>query len=298
MNIKTFLLAVAVTTFSYGAEIRVGSGTFTSKFSISNLMGTNFDLDTKTISIANPHDNFSNSKYYFSYDADIFYSEYANKITHMVASPITTNFGSFGSINNQIAKATKLPLPSDYKMAGFDANFGIGYDLAKSDTGYFGVGVVSGFSMPIVKMKNLVKSAKLTYKVLRKTDTTLMTYKVGLGVVAGTKISDNLSLYASAAYGYQTGYIDNDWFKSSFDVDGHYDVFNIGVKYTPFKSKAKVTGVNFNNELYVTAGYTHKDWYATQGKVNLVNVVKAKTFGACKADFSNDQAYVGVGYNF
>ena len=293
-----FLILLLTSNFANAIEVRVGKGTFSWQMGIEKFMNADFDLDVKTISLANPHDNISDSKYYYFYDADLYISSFVNKMTTLMAYPITYDFGNYGSINDAIADYTKLPLPSDYKVAGFDLDFGLGYDLYHDKNGYFGVGVITGFSMPVMKMKNLIKSAKLTYQILDKTDTTILTYKIGLGLNAGVALSDSVMLQANAGYAYQTGHIDNDWFKSSFDVNGHYSYYNIALKYKPFEKKGKFAGINFEHQLYFTFGYSYKSWHVDEAKVNMFNIFKAKTFGICHTKFSNSQVYMGVGYNF
>jgi len=299
---KNFLISILIimSTFTTlnSAEIRVGKGNFDWSMGIEKFMDVDFKLDIKTLSVSNMHDNISDTRFYYFYDANLYISSFADKITTLMAYPITYNFNNFGSINNAIAKYTKLPLPSDYKIRGFDLDLGLGYDLYHSKKGYIGIGLLTGLSMPVMKMKNLIESAKLTYKILDKTDTTILTYKLGVSLNGRYNINDKLMIQANIAYAYQTGHIDNDWFKSSFDVDGHYNSYNIALIYKPFEKKGKFAGINFDNQLFFTIGYTHKHWQANRARVNMFNIFKAKTFGICHTKFSINDVYIGVGYNF
>ena len=293
--ITAFILAG---TLSYGTELRVGKGTFNWDMGVANFMDASFGLDVTILSLANPHDNFSDSNYYYFYDADLYISNFVNKMTTMATYPITYDFGNFGSINDAVADNTNIPVPSDYKVAGFDMNVGVGYDLYHKDKNYLGMSLTTGFSMPVMKMENLVKTAEMTYEILDKTDTTVLTYKLGVGIQAGTELTSGLMLNGSASFGLQTGYVENDWFGSSFDVDGSFNTFNIALKYTPFEAHTELVGINFDHALYFILGFTHKSWNVDKAKVNMAHIFSVESFGMCDLEFSSNTAYIGIGYSF
>jgi hypothetical protein len=216
----------------------------------------------------------------------------------MATYPITYDFGNFGSVNDAVADNTDIPVPSDYKVAGFDMNFGVGYDLYHENKNYFGLSVTTGFSMPVMKMENLVKTAAITYEILDKTDTTILTYKLGLGMQAGAELMPGLMLNGSASFGLQTGYMENDWFGSSFDVDGSFNTFNIALKYIPFETHTELGGINFDPQLYFILGFTHKSWDVDKATVDMAHIFSVESFGVCDLEFSSNAAYIGVGYNF
>ncbi len=298
MKKRVFAMLAIATTFSYSAEFRVGKGTFNWDMGVANFMDASFGLDVTVLSLANPHDNFSDSDYYYFYDADLYISSFVNKMTTMATYPITYDFGNFGSVNDAIAEHTNVPVPSDYKVAGFDMNFGVGYDLYHEDKSYFGISATTGLSMPVMKMENLVKTAEMTYEILDKTDTTILTYKLGIGVQAGTELMPGLMLNGSASFGLQTGYIENDWFGSSFDVDGSFNTFNMALKYTPFEAHTELGGINFDPQLYFVLGFTHKSWDVDKAKVDMSHIFSVESFGMCDLAFSSNAVYIGVGYNF
>jgi hypothetical protein len=298
MKKQIVAILVLASTLSYSAELRVGKGTFNWNMGVANFMDASFGLDVTVLSLANPHDNFSDSNYYYFYDADLYISSFVNKMTTMATYPITYDFGNFGSVNDAVADNTDIPVPSDYKVAGFDMNFGVGYDLYHENKNYFGLSVTTGFSMPVMKMENLVKTAAITYEILDKTDTTNLTYKLGLGMQAGAELMPGLMLNGSASFGLQTGYMENDWFGSSFDVDGNFNTFNIALKYIPFETHTELGGINFDPQLYFILGFTHKSWDVDKATVDMAHIFSVESFGVCDLEFSSNAAYIGVGYNF
>lgn len=261
-------------------------------------MDASFDLDINVLSIKNSHDNFSDGNLYYFYDADIYGSDFADKLTTLATYPVTYNIPLFGSINDAIADYTPVPVPSEYKVRGFDINLGVGYDVYHKENSYFGIGVTTGFTMPVMKMKNLLKTAEMTYNILDATKTTMLTYKLGLAVHSGIEITPELLLEGSASIGYQTGYVKNDWFNSSFDADGNFKTLNIALKYTPFKTETNLAGIKVEPQLYFTLGFTHRSWDMDKAKVNMGNVFSVESFGMADVGFTTNYTYVGIGYNF
>ncbi len=298
MKTKIITTSLLICATLQSAEIRIGTGSFGWDMGIGNFMDADFDIDMNVISIANSHDNFSNSPFYFFYDADIYSSDYMDKKTTMMTRPLTHEFPVFGSVNDAIDKYTPIPVPSEYKVSGFDLNLGVGYDLYKVNENYIGVGVVTGLSLPMMKMKDLKKTAEMTYRFLEKTDTDISTYKLGASVQAGVEIVPKLLLHGSASFGYQTGKIENGWIDSSFDVDGGFKTLNVALKYTPWSSHKDLGWINLDPKLYFTAGFTHKSWTVDEGQVDMFNTFSKEVFKRMDLDFDTTYSYIGIGYDF
>jgi len=298
MKVKIAMFVLLLGTLLESAELKIGKGTFDWDMQVMKFMDASFCLDISQLSISNTHDNFSDSNMYYFYDADIYSSDFADKMTTLATYPITYDIPLSGSINDAIAEYTPIPVPSEYKVRGFDLNLGVGYDVYHNNNNYVGLGVTTGFSMAAMKMKNLQKTVEIVYDILDVTDTTIMTYKLGLSIQAGVEILPTLSLEGSTSLGYQTGYIKNDWFNSSFDVDGGFKTFNIALKYVPFETHTKFAGINVDPQVYFVLGMTYKSWDMDQAKVNMGNIFSVESYGMADVGFTTHYTYVGIGYNF
>ncbi|WP_295419121.1 hypothetical protein [Sulfurovum sp.] len=298
MKTKLIILPLLLSSLLQSAELRIGRGNFSCDMSVMKFMDTSFDLDINVAALSNPHDNFSDSSFYYFYNAEIYASSFADKMTTLATYPITYDIPLLGSINDAIAEYTPIAVPSEYKVRGFDLDLGVGYDLYHENNNYIGIGISTGLSMPVMKMKNLRKSAEMIYSVLDATDTTILTYKLGTSLQAGVEILPTLFLEGSASLGYQTGYVKNDWFASSFDVDGEFKTFNVALKYVPFETHTEFAGINVDPQLYFVLGFTHKTWDMDKAKVNMGNIFSVESFGMCDIGFEANYTYFGIGYNF
>jgi hypothetical protein len=297
-KIKLTLTVALLTTSLSAVELRVSKGSFDWDMSIAKFMGVSFDLDTNILSINEQHNNFSDTNIYYFYNADIYRSSFMDKITTMMSYPVRYDFPILGSFDDAVAKYTPIPVPSEYKIRGFDLNLGIGYDLVNNKDGFIGIGVNSGFSMPVMKMRNMESSAKLTYDVLDNTETKIMTYKLGPTIQGALYASKELMFYGSFSFGLQTGSIENDWIKSSMDVDGSYSYFDIGLKYTPWSTSQDFGWIRLDHKVYFTAGYSHKKWEMDEVKADMFNIFNVSSYGMFDSSFGMSQLYIGAGYDF
>ncbi len=272
MKLKLTFLVVSAIAIAPAAELSVGKGTFDWSIGVPGLMSTSFSLDTTVYTLANPHDNFLNSKYYFFYDADLYTSDFVDKVTNFVTKPLTSS-----AINGE------------YQIAGFDMDIGIGYDLKHDGDDYFGIGLVTGLSAPVVKVKDFEETIKLNYALLDNSETDIMTYKIGIGAHASKSLTNSLSISANTYVAFQKGDIDSDLL-GTFDVDGIYTSFSTQLKYTPYKSNGK--------ELYFTLGYKYKNWDINDAKINIANIIPVEKPSIGNVGFSSNSGYVGVGFNF
>ncbi len=288
MKVKLFALFLVLSQLE-AVDFRIGSGTFDWEMGIENFMKCDFDLDINTISITETHANFGDNKLYYFYNADIYSSDFVDKMTTLMATPITHDFPIFGSVEDAIERYTPIPTPSSYKIRGFDLNLGIGYDFYREKNNFVGIGINTGLSLPVMKMKDLKQSAEFTKKILDATKTTIKTYKLGPSLTGGFEVLPNLSAYGTFGFGLQKGSLENDWIRSSMDVDGGYSVLDFGVNYSPLPQYPK---------LHITLGYSKKSWSVDKGKVDMFNVFDKEVFRMLSTDFSSSSAYLGVGYKF
>lgn len=297
MKYKILLSLVAIVSFSQALELRISKGTFNWQMGMP-FMKADFDLDTNIYSLSEQHNNFGDSNLYYFYNADIYKSDTMDKITTFVTKPLTQEVPFFGSFNDAVEKYTSIPVPAEYKIRGFDLNLGIGYDLIHTTQGIVGIGVNTGLSLPVMKMTNMKSSAKLTYSLLKNTETTIKTYKLGPIIHANYEIAPNFLIYGSLSTGFQTGTIENDWVKSSFDVDGSYTTLDLGLRYTPYSSTKDLGWIRLDPKLFITAGYSYKKWSMDDEKLNAFNIAEFSSGGLFTSSFDLSYLYIGLGYDF
>jgi hypothetical protein len=307
MKYKVLSLLALSTIYSYGVELRVGQGTFDIDMGISNLMQTEMELDTTVFSIANSHDNFSSSPFYYTYDIDLYTSDFQTADTTVVSQPsyqsLQYNTSTLTSSSTSVVDTSTLS--SEYKITGVDLNFGLGYDLHNNGKSYFGISVMTGLTVPLIEVGSSEDesgesdgSSDDAYNLLDETEFAILTYKLTAGIHAGTQLTPNLLLQGSAAYGMQTGSIDNDWFGASFDVDGTYSSVNLALKYTALQGHQSFLGIHFDNELYFVAGYTYKSWDVDTVELGQEDAGTLSSFGLFDLSFETNYLYAGIGYNF
>ncbi len=297
MKYKIVLSFVTACTIASAMELRIGSATFNWQMGMG-FMQSDFDLDAHVWSLGEQHNSFGDSRLYYFYNADLYQSDYVDRLTTLITTPLTYDFPVFGSFNDAVADHTSLPVPADYKIRGFDLNLGIGYDLLKNDRSYLGIGINTGLSIPVLKMKNLRKSASVTYDLLDHTDTTIKTYKLGPILHAGYRPVSSLLLYASFGAGLQTGTIENGWIKSSLSVDGSYSTLDLGLRYTPWQSTRDLGWIRLDPKLFLTAGYTRKSWRMDDAKIKAFNIAQFDSGGLFTDSFDANYWYLGIGYDF
>ena len=283
----SILLLLAISLHS--AEIRFGKGTFDWEMGIKGFMDASFDLDINTLSLTETHASILDTKLYYFYNADLYRSGFVDKMTTLMSYPITYEFPIIGSVNDAIDNYTPIPTPSTYKIRGFDLNLGVGYDLYRDKNNYFGIGINSGLSMPVMEMKDLKKTIDFTYKVLETTKTKIKTYKFGPTLQGGFELSKNIWGYGSFGFGLQTGSIENEWIKSSMDIDGSYNLIDFGINFIPLVQYPK---------LQLSLGYSKKNWSVDDIKVDMFNVFEVPSLHILSNSFSSSSLYLGFGYNF
>ncbi len=297
MRWKTVAALVTACTIAQAVELRIGSATFNWQMDMG-FMHTGFEMDARVWSLSEQHNNFGDSKLYYFYNADLYQSDSVDRFTDLITTPLTYDFPIVGSFNDAVDRYTSVPVPADYRIRGFDIDLGLGYDLWQNERFTIGAGINTGLSLPVMKMRNLQKSAKITYDLLDHTDTTIKTFKLGPVLHGVWRINPNLRLYGSFTTGYQTGSIENDWVKSSLDVDGSYTALDLEVKFIPLQSSKDFGWIRLDPKLFLTAGYSYKKWEMDRVKVDAFDIAEFSSGGFFKNSFETHYWYVGVGYDF
>jgi hypothetical protein len=263
-------------------ELRVGKGNFSNQFSMVNALTMDFDFPVTNYSLASQHESLYDSRYFLVYDLTVFDSDYVNKATDFV-----------GSVTNTILNPLSYNVETEYRFYGVDFNMGLGYDLIKSDSVFFGIGISGGISAPIIASRKPgtqdLSNLNLLLKVLDTTKTRVQTYKIGPVVSAGYRHESGFNLTASYAYNYQTGRINNDYLLSEVDVVGHYTMFDISISYEPSTYVPK--GV------YFVLGYNLKSWNYDSATVSVAGL-QAAIPSVFDMEFKVSNTYLGVGYRF
>ena len=280
------------------AELRLGESSFDWKIDIAGFMQGGAEMDVNVLSLEHMHDSFGDSKWYYSYDIDLYSSDFVDRMTTLAAYPLTYRFPLVGSIGDAAGEYTMLPVPSEYKIRGLDLNFALGYDLWKREGIVLSAGINTGFSMPVMKIRNLKKSAQMTYKLLEKTDTKIKTWKLGPQLQANIPISRDLDFTSTLSFGLQTGSMENGWFRSSIDIDGSYQVWDLNLRYTPLHTRKDFGWITLEPKLYLSAGYRYKKWKMDEVKVDMVDILEVSTTGMMKMEMTDSLFYLGVGYDF
>jgi len=282
--IKKYILPLALLVNSANAlDLRYGQGDFEWNIG-SDLLGEHsVTLDDKIISISEEHANFIDSPWYYFGNIDMHNSDTLDKVTD-VADKIV---GSLPFNPSDIA-----PFPSSFKVTGLDFDIGVGYDVAKDENGYLGIGLMTGISTPFMEMHNYLEAYEYLNTLLEETSTDVQTYKLGLTLQGSYNITNEFSIYGTGIYAMQTGTLDNDLISSSIDIDGTYSSFDVGVKFYP-------SGVVDNEtNFYVNIGYAYKHWEIDDMNVNIGNILATNLSSVVNTDMSSDNLYIGIGMTF
>ena len=280
-------------------DIRVGKGEFEWKVGMANLFDTSVNLDIDVLSINEQHLSFGQSDFYIFGNLDIYSSDSINQATDVIDNVMTqslpnTPIDNILGINTNTANdilGNFVPVPSSYEISGIDFNIGVGYDVLKNEDGYFGIGLMAGVSTPFLEMENPIDAMIFTYTFLKETSTDIMTYKAGLSLQAGYDIGDNLSVYSTFIYAYQTGDIENSIVNSSMDMDGNYQALDVGLKLSPSSDSSW-------SNLYATIGYTSKTWDVDTMEASVAGIDTPNIASVFRNDLSTDYTYFGIGYRF
>ncbi len=295
---KSVWVVVFAVVSLWGAQLRIGSSSFDWDMRIAGFMKGGAEMDLHLLSIANVHDNFSDSRWYYSYDVDLMGSDFVDRMTTLASYPLTYRFPLFGSLNDAIGDYTMIAVPSEYKIRGLDLDFAIGYDLVRTESYTLSAGINTGFSMPVMKMRNLKKTAQMTYTLLERTDTKVRTWKLGPQVQIQVPIDSDFTFFGLFAYGIQKGSLRNDWFRSEMDIDGSYSVWDLNLRYTPWHRSVSYAGITITPQLYLSIGYRQKQWHMDDMQVDMADILHLSTMGTMKVDMRDSAYYFGIGYDF
>jgi len=295
------------------AEIQYGKGIFGMKGGFLGL-SSRIESDISTFTLKNEHSNLGNV--YYGYDLTWLDSDQLRQKQKQYNSlaDILTNKAS-----NYLWKKTKqkaIVLPEmEYRVKGLDANLRLGYDIIhQDDYNYLGVGLLLGVSAPIVDadkgdsvapdLGNLYNEAGYilkAQKMFAKSKTKFTTYKVGPTISFQKSILANrFSIYGTASYALQNANIKNTFAHLNTKVNGSYQSYDFGLKFTPFPNNSENTFL-FNSKLHITAGYKYNKWKTKDAIFDISgNQIDSKLLSPFKKKFEMDSSttYAGLSYSF
>ena len=275
-------------------EVRYGNGDFAMHTQMSPWVSLRTQMDVQTWTLAEPHHNWGNSRFYYSVRADYFDSASVNRLTDLFSLPLTTPVTLINSsISDVIADNTLLPVPADYRLHGINVDAGLGYDLIKTPRAQLGVGVTTGMSTPFMKVRNMQSNANFVLDMLDTFDTKVETYKAGVQLTGQYHFTPWLTLQGDAALAHQTGKMRNNIVASDVDMDGTYRTVELAAKLKPTALWHQPRLKN----AFISLGHTHTQWDYDQAALNtpLGSISVPSMFDG---DAQHNSTYLSIGYDF
>ena len=307
---KIVLSLVTLTLLSSASEVQYGTGTFNMTGGFLGLTGT-IGTDVDTYTLTERHSNIAGTNIFYGYDFTWYDSQKMKQAQHTY-NDLATRANGFLP-----ATASSWEIPSmDYRLKGLDANVRLGYDVIHEGEGDFlGLGLLLGISVPWIDsstdddaepsfgfIRDNASNLLTANDYFKDSKTEIMTYKIGPSInFQKTLVSDKLSVYGIASWAYQTGYIENDYIKSKFTVNGTYTELNMGLHYTPFTENYKWGWLTLSPRIYATMGYKYSKWDVDEMIINISGAeMSSKILDPLGMEFGMDSsiAYVGLGYSF
>ena len=218
-----FLSSILVISL-FSSEFEFGNGKINIK---GGFIGLDFSkkVDIKSYSLVEKHKNIFGSSFFYKYNLSYYQSK--NLIT----------------AQKTISGITPITIaPIKYKYEAVDFNLVLGKDLVTKNHSFISSGVLLGISIPYIDSGSSSSSNNNStiVKVLKKSKTKMLTYKIGLNLNGKYEFNKYFSFFVSGSYAYQTGYVKNSYVNVDTSANGVYNDFNINFRFTPFSYKKKV----------------------------------------------------------
>jgi len=282
-KIDHLLIATLFFTSLHGVELRIGKGEFQTSMGIHDFWQMSAKSDIDVISISQPRYNLNETLYLFG-TLDIYSSPSMEAVSQYIDTVMNATT-PFGFTPNTLL-GTFVPVPNSYEIEGVDVDIGITKEMIKSRDYSFGVGVVTGFSTPIMKMENYFEAFNFYADILDYTQTKLKTYKAGIVLEGSLNLNESITLSSKATYAYQQANLTNSIMQ--FDSDGKHRTFETNVQYTPKSLK----------NIYLNAGYSYKDWQVDSMQGAIMGISTPNVSAVVDIELSSRYGYVGIGYKF
>lgn len=287
MKKSLFLVAIMISILP-AVEFRVGKGSYETDISIKEFLNHDTTNDIMVFSLNEPHKEMAKNSLFYYYEAELYISSSKRQETEFANFAANYEFPLIGSVNDMTNSFLGMfPVEGDYKAAGFDMNFGLGYDVLRKGESYLGLALNIGATLPLINAENLTSKASFTYDLIDSWDLDVTTYKVGPAIKGNFAFTPELSLYGSFSLGFQKAAIESELFKSSLDINGDYSTLDIGMNYQKRGS-----------HYFFVLGHTAKHWSVDSAEVNLYNFFNVDVFSPFMTELKSDYTYLGVGYHF
>jgi hypothetical protein len=291
---KKILVSLVLATSMFALDFRVGFGSYDTDFKIMNFADHKTSNDTTVFVISEPRSNINKNLFYY-FDLEYHIADNKRQNTKFGNPVMNHNFPVVGSASDRANDMIDwMSVDGDYEGFGFDINFGLGYDILESENGYLAIALNSGATLPNISAKNIVERAKFAYKMIKKWDLDVGTYKIGLALKRRYDFSKLLSIYGTIGYGFQKAYIESDMFKSDVDSTGSYKNFDIGLEI----DASEIRSMKLPKNLSFKVGYSRKSWSVDSVDVNLFNYFERDVFRPFDLDLESSYTYFGLEYIF
>jgi len=282
--IRRYILPIIILSgVSQAIDIRYGQGNFEWGSTIASNADGSILLDDRVYSIDEHHQNLDDSAWYYFGSMDIHSSRQLDTMTDISNSLLSI-------IPN--APDTIAPFPSSFTASGIDIDIGIGYDVYQDDRSYFGVGLMTGLTTPMMEVTNYVDSGNHINTLLYQTNTEIETYKFGVTMQGAYNLAEIFSLYSSITLAMQTGNMSNDIINNDLDIMGTYSSFDIGLKYFLTDLSGQ------ESDFYAKVGYAYKYWNLDDIGPLADEIYTDDITSMAITEITNDYIYLGIGYSF
>ena len=284
---KITLLGIAMVTLASSVEVRMGKGEFSASASMAKFWEFEASSDVDVLSVSIPRYNIATHYYLFG-SLDIYSSKRIEWLSGFADWAMETNLPFFPSLTPNSLLSNFVPVPSSYEVEGIDANIGVAKDVVTKPQYRLGVGVLTGFSTPFIKMQNYLDALSFYSDILEYSDTQIKTYKAGMLLEGVFRPHREWNIFAKAIYAYQRGDIRNAMVLGAMKSAGSYGAFEAGVRYTP----------SALNNFYISAGYQHKNWQLDSVEVEINPFPSVELSTPLGVEFSSHNSYISIGYRF
>jgi hypothetical protein len=253
-----------------------------------------------TYTIRENHDQILDSNWFYSY----YLTNYSGQSMEAVGADIVSVGGGL----------IESPL-TDYEVVSIDGQVGFGYDFySKGESEYIGMGVVLGIATPYIKNSGSGDSSSSAVEESSESNPTIiqagtsqavdflasttefMGYNVGLKFAASKALGPYASVYGDISYAWQTMSVKNKTLNLNTSVEGYYMNYNMGVRYTPLKTKVDLSFITLDPSLYFTFGVNQAELLLKDLNIDISGQNFVLESSSLKS--STTSLYLGVGYAF
>jgi len=274
-------------------EVSLGNGNSVVEAGISPFVSADIALDTRTLTLSQPHKPIGATDLFMSARLDWYSSDFLNRMTDFASQPAEADLPFIEqSVDDLIDQLTPVPVPADYRIHGINLDFSLGYDVLKTSRGFVGIGINTGLSLPVMNSRNLQRDANVALDLLDTTQTEIRTWKIGPVIHTGYQINPSVLLHGMFTWNYQTGEIDNTALGSGIRINGQYTSADINARV---QLQSLFGNRRWLKHWQALAGYRFDLWGYTDTDVT----VRGSRFSVARplsVDVTQTHWYLGLSY--